>query len=255
MKDYSFQGKIYLGMRDAVSGQAQGLQWVGDADELQVKLSTTTDERQESWSGQRLTSVRLVTAKKAELSLQLNEFSPLNLGLALYGNTIDVTTGTVTAEALPTGLAKGDTVVLDNRDVTAVAITDSTITTPKTLVEGTDYKVASAASGLIEFISDLSTFTAPFKVAYSYAAAVQIPMFQTAVPERYLLLDGVNTVDGNTVKVRLYRCVFDPAAQLDLISSKLSQFALAGSVLFDQVNYANSNMGGFGRIELAGATP
>lgn len=253
MKDYSFQGKIYLGMRDAVSGQPQALQWVGDADQLQVKLSTTTDERQESWSGQRLTSVRLVTAKKAELSLQLNEFSPLNLGLALYGNAIDVTTGTVTAELLPATVANGDTIALDNRDVSAVVITDST-GTPKTLVEGTDYVVASAASGLIQILN-VGTYTQPFKAAYSYAAAVQIPMFQTAVPERYLVLDGVNTVDGNTVKVRLFRCVFDPASQLDLISSKLSQFALAGSVLFDQVNYANSNMGGFGRIELAGATP
>jgi hypothetical protein len=254
MKDYSFQGKIYLGMRDAASGQPQALQWVGDADQLQVKLSTTTDERQESWSGQRLTSVRLVTAKKAELSLQLNEFSPLNLGLALYGNTINVTTGTVTAEALPANLAAGDTVALDNRDVSAVAITDSTPTTPKTLVEGTDYNVVSAASGLIEILN-IGTYVQPFLAAYSYAAAVQIPMFQTAVPERYLVLDGTNTVDGSTVKVRLFRCVFDPASQLDLISSKLSQFALAGSVLFDQVNYANSNMGGFGRIELAGVTP
>ena len=253
MKDYSFQGKIYLGMRDAVSGQPQGLQWVGDADQCQVKLSTTTDERQESWSGQRLTSVRLVTAKKAELSLQLNEFSPLNLGLALYGNTINVTTGTVTAESLPANIAAGDTIALDNRDVSAVVLTDSTAT-PKTLVAGTDYNVVSAASGLIQILN-IGTYTQPFKAAYSYAAAIQIPMFQTAVPERYLVLDGVNTVDGTTVKVRLYRCVFDPASQLDLISSKLAQFALAGSVLFDQVNYANSNMGGFGRIELAGATP
>lgn len=254
MKDYSFQGKIYLGTRDAISGQPQALQWVGDADQLQVKLSTTTDERQESWSGQRLTSVRLVTAKKAELSLQLNEFSPLNLGLALYGNTINVVTGTVTGEVLPANLAKGDVVVLDNRDISSLVLTDST-GTPKTLVLGTDYQIDSAASGMIEFIADLSTYTQPFKAAYSYAAAVQIPMFQTGVPERYLVLDGVNTVDNTTVKVRLYRCVFDPASQLDLISSKLSQFALAGSVLFDQVNYANSNMGGFGRIELAGTTP
>lgn len=251
MKDYSFQGKVYLGLRDATTGLPGALNWVGDADQCQVKLSTTTDERQESWSGQRLTSVRLVTAKKAELSLQLNEFSPLNLGLALYGNTIDVTTGTVTAEVLPSSLAQGDSVALDNRDVSAVVITDSTPTTPKTLVAGTDYTLSG--TGVIDFISDLSGFTQPLSVAYSYAAAIQIPMFQTAVPERYLVLDGTNTVDGSAVKVRLYRCVFDPAATLDLISSKLSQFALSGSVLFDQLNYGKSNMGGFGRIELPGA--
>lgn len=251
MKDYSFQGKIYLGTRDATSGQPQAMQWVGDADQLQVKLSTSTDERQESWSGQRLTSVRLVTAKKAELSLQLNEFSPLNLGLALYGNTINVTTGTVTAESLPDNLAVGDEVVLDNRDISALVLTDSASGSPATLTEGTDYSIESAASGIVKILN-VGAYTQPFKAAYSYAAAVQIPMFQTAVPERYLVLDGVNTVDGSTVKVRLYRCVFDPASQLDLISSKLSQFALAGSVLFDQINYANSNMGGFGRIELAG---
>lgn len=250
MKDFSGQGKIYLGMRDPVLGSPQALQWVGDADQLQIKFSATTEDRQESWSGQRLPSVHFITAKKAALSLQLNEFSAVNLALALYGNNNTITTGTVTAETLPSNVSQGDTWALDNRDVSAVVITDSTPTTPKTLVLGTDYVVASAASGLIQFLSLLTGFVQPFKVAYSYAAAVQVPLFMNGMPERYLVMDGINTVDNTTVRVRLFRCVFDPASQLDLISAKLAQLTLSGSVLYDTINAQNSNMGGFGRIEM-----
>lgn len=254
MKDFSGQGKIYLGMRDPVLGQPQALQWVGDADQLQIKFSASTEDRQESWSGQRLPSVHFITAKKAALSLQLNEFSAVNLALALYGANNSVTTGTVTAEALPATLVAGNTVALDNRDVSALVITDSTAT-PKTLIAGTDYNLVSAASGLVEFLGTLSGYTQPFKAAYSYAAAVQVPLFMTGMPERYLVMDGINTVDNTTVKVRLFRCVFDPASQLDLISAKLAQLTLSGSVLYDTINAQNSNMGGFGRIEMQPDTP
>lgn len=249
MKDFSFQGKAYIGMRNP-DGSVGALTWVGDAGQLQVKMATTTEERQESYSGNRLPSVRLVTAKKANFTLVLNDFSAFNLGFALYGNSIQVTTGTVTAETSHDATAANDDVIaLDNRDVSMLTVTDSS-STPKTLVAGTDYNLISAASGLVQILN-IGTYVQPFKFAYSYAAAVQLPMFTQGVPERYIVFDGINTVDNNTVKVRLYRAVFDPAAQLDLIDSKLSTLSLAGSILYDSVNAANGALGGFGRIELA----
>lgn len=250
MKDYSFQGKAYLATRDA-NGKPQGLIWVGDASTLQVALATTTSTRQESYTGNRLEVVRLQTAKTATFTLTLSYFSAQNLGLGLYGDSISVVTGTVTAEALPADLAQGDYVSLDHRDVSDVVLTDSTTSSPKTLVEGTDYTVDSAPGGIINIIGDLSSYTQPINAAYSYAAAVNVPLFETGVPERYLIFDGINTVDNSRVKARLYRCVFDPAKQLDLISNALGTLELTGSVLYDDLNAADSNFGGFGRIELA----
>lgn len=253
IQDYSFQGKVYLGERDA-NGNPQSLVWVGDASVAQVALATDVSERQESFSGNRLTSARLQKSKKATFNLTLNYFSPQNLALALYGNQISVATGTVTAESFPATLAQGDFVALEHRDVSALVITDSAASTPKTLVEGTDYTLDSAPAGIVKIIGDPSGFTQPLKAAYTYAAAVNVPLFVTGIPERYLVLDGINTLDNSRVKARLYRCVFDPAKQLDLISADLASFELSGSVLYDALHASDSNMGGFGRIELPSST-
>lgn len=247
MMDYSFQGKIEIGLR-GVDGKPQALRWVGDASQMQVKLSVDTEERQESYSGNRLTSVRLNKASKAEFSLTLNYFSKANLALALASTPIDVTAGSATNELLPTGLAVGDIVALDHRDVSATVLTDSA-GTPATLTLGTHYSVESGPGGLLKILN-LASFTQPFKAAYSYAAAVRMPLFNAGSIERYIILDGINTVSNERVRMRLYRCAFDPVQQLDLISDSLSSLQLSGAVLFDSVNYANSNLGGFGRIEL-----
>ncbi|AGG89929.1 hypothetical protein [Rhodanobacter denitrificans] len=248
MRDFSFQGKVYLGNRDAVTGKSQALRWVDDAAELQVKLSVDTEERTESYSGNKLTSVRLQKAKKAEFSLKLNAFSKLNLALGLATTPIDVTTGTVTAEPLPTGLVAGDVVQLDKRDVSSVVVSDSAVT-PATLIAGTDYVVDSAANGIVKILN-VGSYTQPFKAAYSNAAAIRLPMFTAGVQERFLVLDGINTVDNSRVRVSLYRCSFDPISQLDMITDSLSSLDLSGAVLFDTINAADANMGGFGRIDL-----
>jgi hypothetical protein len=228
------------------------LRWVGDASVLQVALSTTTTDRQESYSGNRLTSVRLQTAKKADLTLTLSYFSAKNLALGLYGDASDVDTGTVTAESLPDNLTADDAVALDHRDVSDLVLTDSASGSPATLTEDTDYTL-DADTGIVQILK-VDSYTQPFQAAYSYAAAVNVPMFGSGVPERYLVLDGINTVDSNHVKLRLYRCAFDPASQLDLISNDLGTLELKGSVLYDSLNAADSNFGGFGRIEMPEAS-
>ncbi|HEX7113198.1 MAG TPA: hypothetical protein VF216_12200 [Mizugakiibacter sp.] len=247
MKDFSFNGKVYIGTRLA-SGKPGVLRWVDDASQLQIKLTTDNEERQESYSGNRLTSVRLQKAKKAEFSLTLNAFSKLNLALALYATPVDVTSGTVASEALPTGLVAGDIVALDHRDISALVIKDSA-GTPATLVKDTDYSEESLPGGLVKIIN-VGTYVQPFTAAYSYAAGVRVPMFTSTIPEQYIVLDGINTVDGSRARVELFRGVFDPASQLDMITDALSSLQLNGSVLYDSVNAADANMGGFGRISL-----
>ncbi|NII74205.1 hypothetical protein FHW84_002790 [Dyella sp. SG562] len=254
MKDFSFQGKIYLAQR-GTDGKPLALAWVGDASQLQVKLSVDTDERQESYSGSRLTSVRLIKARKAEFSLTLNYFSKLNLGIALSATPVDVTSGSVTAEPTPTGLVVGDVIALDHKDVSALTITDSSAT-PKTLVKDVDYAEESLAGGLWRLLSvgTPTPYTQPFKNAYTHAAEVRLPAFTGPTPERYLVLDGINTVDDSRVRVRLFRCSFNPTDTLDLITDSLGTLQLSGAVLYDSTNAADSNMGGFGRIELPSET-
>lgn len=254
MKDFRFQGKVWAGSRNA-DGTPGPLYWLGDDSELQIKLTVDKDERNESYSGQSLLSVSAIKAKKAELSVKLNYFSKNNLGLGLYSTPVDVVAGSATGEALPIGAAAGDVIRLDHRDVSAVVLTGADGSTA--LIEGTDYSIESAAGGLIKVIDPThfndgtGTPQATATAAYSYAASVRLPMFTSAVPERYIVFDGINVVTGASVRIELYRAQFDPISQLDMISDSLGELAMSGSVLYDDVNAANANLGGFGRIEQA----
>ncbi len=249
MAYFSGQGRVYLAQRDA-SGNPLSLRWVGNVPDLKISLNVETIEHKESHSGQRLTDLQLIKSKDGEFSCTLEEISIENLELSLYGTTSSVTGGTVTDEALPTGVQAGDIRLLANQFVSAVTITDSAAS-PATLVEGTHYKV-HAAQGAIEFLT-VTGFTQPFKVEYSYGAARRTAMFKAPQPEVWLRFDGVNTADGNRpVIVDLYRVAINPTKDLSLISDELQRFELSGRVLADVTKDANGPLGQFGRVIMQG---
>lgn len=247
MKDYNFQGKVWLADRLS-TGKPNKLVWVDDASVLQIKLATDIEERQESYSGNRLTSVRITKAKKAEFTLTLNAFSKENLALGLYGAVQTVTGGSVVDEVLPASLANNDIVKLDKAGVSALTVKDSA-GAPVTVTPA-NYSLLSAAAGLLQILN-IGTYVQPFKASYAYESGVNVAMFTAAAPERYLILDGTNTVDNSRVLVRGYRMRFDPVDQLDLISDSLGSLSLKGALLYDSLNAADANLGGFGRIEMA----
>ncbi len=67
-------------------------------------------------------------------------------------------------------------------------------------------------------------------------------------------LTGSNTTLLNTANinkgtvVELYRVVFDPVSDFDLINDELAQFELTGSVLYDDTRNLDPVLGGFGRL-------
>ncbi len=252
---FSFQGKVLIASR-LPTGKPGPAAWVGNASQCQVKLSTTTDDSQESYSGQRLQIGRMIKSLKCDVSLTLTEWSPTSIALGLYGQQAIVPAGTVTGEPLPT-VQTGDLVKLAYGGVTNLALTDSSAT-PKP-VTASNYSlpqsvVASGNNGIISFDDLDTTYTQPLQAAYSYSGSVNVAMFSAQAPERYLILDGVDTETGNSVTVRLYRLRLDPTSQLDLINDGYGSFPLSGSALYDALNAADASLGGFGRIERGGST-
>lgn len=254
MKDFSFQGKVYLGERDTATGKPKALRWVDNASTLQLSLSEDTDKPRESHTGHKMVTSVIGKGQDGTFTLTLTAFSAQNLALALSGTVTDIVTGTVTAEAFPADLVVGDIIALDHRDVSDLVITDST-GTPVQLVEGTDYSIESAAGGLVKMLA-VDTYTQPFKGAYSYAAATKIAAFTNPRPERYLLLDGINIADPAWphVRVQAYRCSFDPVSNLDLIQDGQGNLELKGTLLYDAVNAATSSNGGYFNVELPDET-
>ncbi|MEO6917563.1 MAG: hypothetical protein ABI171_00695 [Collimonas sp.] len=248
---FSFQGKVYLGQRQS-NGKPGVLAWVNDSAVLDIQLQSTVDEKTESYSGNRLVAARVSKGKKANITLELETIGLSGLALALYGSVNTIAPGTVTAEQFPTLVAVGDTIMLDKPGVTNLVITDSTAT-PKTLVQDTDYRIDSPGNGLVKILG-IGTYTQPLKAAYSYAGGINLAMFTQPTPERYLVLDGINTVTNERVRTSLFRVQFDPTDSLPLINDGFAKLTLKGSVLYDTVNASNASLGGFGRMEMPAQT-
>lgn len=246
MSLFSFQGKVWAGERTS-AGKLLKPHWCGNVPTLTLQLATETTNKIESFSGQRMQYGQLQRGKTATLNLQFDEWLPQNIALAIWATQLNVTSGSVTGEELPADLADGDYVKLDHPFVSALTITDSTSGSPVTL-SSEKYELESPSAGLIKLI-DVSGVTQPLKAAYTYAARESFTMFTATPPERYILLDGVNTETNEPVILTLYRCKFAPVSNLDFINEEYGNFALSGSVLYDVVNAADSNLGGFGRID------
>ena len=242
----SFQGRVYLGKRDP-SGAPIEVRSPGNVAELKLSLKTDVLEHYESQSGQRALDHRMVKQKSATVNLTIEEFTKENLALALYGNFVVGTTGTVTDEPLGgVSATVGDRYFLAHPKVSSLVVVDSA-GTPATLASGTHY-TADTDFGAIQFL-DTTGFTAPFKASYAFGVATEIGIFTQALPERYLRLEGLNTAQGNArVLVELYRVAFDPLKEISFISDEYNKFELEGSLLADSSKPLDAVLGQFGRI-------
>ena len=111
MKDFAFQGKIYLGENE--NGRPRNLKWVGDQSSLNFALSIEKEERKENWSGNKGTSVVNIQSKAVSPELVLRELTPDNILLGVHGKLNKVSAGSVTSELLPTGLVADEIILLE----------------------------------------------------------------------------------------------------------------------------------------------
>lgn len=240
---FSGQGKVFEAVRDA-NGNPGPFRDLGNVPALRITLETDVLEHKESRTGNRLTDLRLVRERTASVTMTLESFNTKNLQMLLYGTSVAAGSSTVTNEVSPANLAVGDIVALANPHVSAVTV--NTNPAGAAWVLGTDYTL-DAAAGMITILS-IAKGTR-IEVDYTYAATDIVPMFKDTQKERYIRFVGLNTANANkSVTVELYRTVFDPASDFDLINDELAQFELTGSVLYDSTRDANSTLGGFGRI-------
>ena len=134
---------------------------------------------------ERLTDLQLIKTKKGEFACTLEELIAVNLGLALYGTTVEQTAGTVTGEVLPNPVTVGSLYLLAHQNVSSVVVKDSAAT-PVVLPEA-QYS-ANAKHGSLA-VNDKTTggpYTEPFQIDYAYGAAQSTAMFTQPLPERWV---------------------------------------------------------------------
>jgi len=242
----SFQGRVYLGERDA-QGHPVNVRSPGNVADLSLSLKTDVIEHYESQSGQRAVDLRLVKQKSATVSLTIEQCTHAKLARALSGNYVTGPGGRVPGEVGGGGVpVVGERYFLSHPKVSGVVVTDSD-TTPDTLTEGTHYTV-DTDFGAIQWLNVVG-FTAPFRATYNFGAVTEIGIFTQPLPERFLRLEGVNTAAGNAkVLIELYRVAFDPLKKFDIISNDLNKFEMEGSLLADSTRPHDAVLGQFGRI-------
>ena len=78
-------------------------------------------------------------------------------------------------------------------------------------------------------------------VDYTSSQQVIVDSLTVAATEKYLRFEGLNTADGNKpVVVEVFRFLTDPLKQLSLISDKVQEYDLEGTVLLDTTQTTGS---------------
>lgn len=254
---FSGQGKVFVAPRNTAGATLSYLE-VGNVPALTVQLETDVVEHKESTTGSRLLDYRLVRENRARVTMTLENFSRRNLEFMVYGTSSNTTAPTtVTGESLTPAFLNdgvtaftwsiGDIFFTKFPNISTVVLKDSATPTAAT-IPTTDYTV-DLTTGQITMKVATGTYKAPLKVDYSAAAYESVQLFKAANPERSIRFSGLNTAAVNApVTVELYRIIFDPTANINLINDELAQFELTGSVLFDATKNADPTLGGFGRI-------
>jgi hypothetical protein len=216
--------------------------------QLNTNISRNTKDIQESCSGQKLTLKQLETGKTMAVSIAMVQFSGRTLAGALYGEAVDVTSSTVTGEALPP-LAEGDYFTLRHPKASSIVITDSTPSTPLAYVENTHYTVEDADHARLKLIAHPAAHVEPVVADYSYGAYVNIAAFSRTNVERGVVFNGVNQ-DGQKGRLIIPRISLALDGDFSWITSEEATLTLSGNALFVPELESDTEYGGFARVSL-----
>jgi hypothetical protein len=241
---FSLQGYLRIGVRNA-DGTIGALRWAGNVPEATLELDSSATDKTESYSGKRLQVGRLTTGINAKLNYTLDEWSSANLALAFQASVANVTASTVTGEVLPTGLVAGDLVRLDHPFASNLVITDSAGVVAT--VDAADYALEGHGQNIVRII-DPTSYTQPFKAAYSYAAAKNVVLFSQPGQEVFVQFDGTDTETGTPIVVDLWRVRHDPVKSMGLIHKEYGSLQMTAAVMFDRTRADDPSLGGFGRL-------
>lgn len=241
---FSLQGYLRAALLDA-SGNIGALWWFGNVPDATLELDSSVVDKTDSYTGQRLQIGRLPTGTTAKLSMTMDEWSTANMALAFNASPSDIIAGTVTGEVFPASLEAGDLVRLDHPFASSLVVTDSNAT-PAT-VDVSKYALEGHGENIVRII-DPTSYTQPFKGAYSYAAAENLVLFSRPSQKVFVQFDGINTETGDPVVIDLWRAQFDPVKSLGLIHKEYGSLAMTAAVLYDVTRASDPALGGFGRM-------
>lgn len=227
-----FNGQGSLFIRPA-SGTNSSLRHVGNVTEIMLNTQQSFTDHKEAQTGERRIDLRINTQTTVTGTIMLESTVKENWQLALKASAVDAIGATVTAEkGTAPAAGGGNGFALARKNISSItAITSDPVAT--TYVAGTDY-VASPPSNVIMVPTGSTLAAKPFLANYVCGSSEVIGVFNANPLDYYLYFDGLNTVENkNPVVVEVFKCNFDSAAQIALISDNLTGFSLNFTALYD----------------------
>jgi hypothetical protein len=236
------RGKVYFDRFD-VAGQPTGLRFLGEADKVEINPSVTTKDYFTMAKAVSTKLAKNVVSQTHEIDVQLREYSPKNLAIALFGESIalvQVAAPAVADEQLTAKAIPGYVYQTANRNISGVtAKTGATA-----LVAGTDFEVLDAKLGLIHVLPGTTELDGTNPLSVSYAAAAiaatdgKLQVQTGTVPkiEGKIVFVG-DPANGPEMDAEVWRVRFEPSGALALITDDYGSIPLKGEVMDDSVNH------------------
>jgi len=242
MSGFLGSGDLYYNR--VVGGQDQGWLRMGNATKFEIVEKTELKERkskQKLTYGQVLDSVAV--KQPAELALTLDDLDKDVLAMAFLGDisAIDVTGASVSDEGHSTAKYEGH-IRLAFTHVSNVVIKDAA-TGSVTYVEGVDYVVSSADTGMIQLLKGDGTddiaedenyvsSTSGIEVSYDYASSTgnKVKGGTNSSIKVGLMLDGENFADQSKASVDVWEAVLAPQTGIDFLADDFATLELNGTL-------------------------
>jgi hypothetical protein len=225
MREYSYigKGKVFLAKLND-----EKLRYVGNCDKVELSFSEETKELKDfsQAGGGVVNSVSRID--KVEIALNLFDYSPINLAMAMYGEASTFAGGNVVGEA-HMGF-KDHLIRLEHSHIRHVAVSD--VNSDVVYQEGKDYEVLS--SGILITEKGRIADSTALIINYQYVSTDIIQALVNSGGEYHFLFDGLNEAQsGKKVVLDIYRVKFTPTSSLSFIGDDFGSLELKGIALAD----------------------
>lgn len=232
------QGKVFFDEIDPVTKRAMGKsRFIGNVPEDGFVISPTVQrvDHMESYSGYNRKDVSIETQQMATFTVRMEDISKENLAIAMFGESLTIANGTVSAE--PHTAHLGYSFHLNRINLTSFTSLTSAGGSPTTYVAGTDYIVRDLKTGEI-FIPADSDIPDASAVRANYVAGAmdRVSAYSRTNTELWVRFNGRNMANQlSPVVAEVFKARFSPAAALDFIKNSFPgmQLELQGEVLFE----------------------
>ena len=225
---YIGNGALLVSALDANDNPIGGFRNLGQISSAVLALSNEKVELADTMQGTLSTSQSITIRNTAELTATLKSFSPENLALALYGESVldeEVIGAEYPFLFSPESIEVVPGIISGNAAV--IRLSDSTDVTDSFVINGGSIYAKSYESepnGLIEGDELILT--------YDKATIKRVEGFISSAINVQLVFDGFNIANQDkSVKVTYHKVSLDPAAQRQLISSDFADQELKGTLL------------------------